>query len=294
MLAAIEAARGDGGAPNMVSAMAAAVDAKHGKLTDKEIEEEFITLRGAGHETTSNTISWVLLLLAQHPAFQQRIRDEVVANVRGESATYDELEALQLCRMTVLEALRLFPTIPAYPRLSVKPTKLGKYDLPKGSFVVVSQPALNVSKSLWGDDATDFRPERFDRPGFSLNLVQSKAFGCPGYAVKQRSATAAGAPPPPPPPPAICPTRSKSTHAADIAGGAGGGGGGHPFGFAPFGAGRRTCIGQRLAMMEAVQITASIIKHFRVELAAPAVPVEEIADLTLGPKEGLSIKLSEW
>ena len=89
----------------------------------------------------------------------------------------------------------------ADPRLSVAPTTLGGFDLPKGSFVVVAQPALNRARSLWGDDAGDFRPDRFDRAGFSLNLIQSKAFGCPGNA-------AAGLP-------------------------------GHPFGFAPFGAGRR-------------------------------------------------------
>ena len=74
---AIKAASVPGGCPNMVSAMSQAEDARHGKLSDKEIEEEFITLRGAGHETTSNTVSWVLLLLAQDPDAQKRVHDEV-------------------------------------------------------------------------------------------------------------------------------------------------------------------------------------------------------------------------
>lgn len=265
VLEAVEAAKTKGGAPNMVSAMSEAEDSQNGKLTAKEIEEEFITLRGAGHETTSNTVSWVMLLLARNPGVQQKVRAEVEANVKGRTATYDDSEVLRFCRMTVFEALRLYPTVPAYPRLSVCPTKLGGYDLPTGSLVAVSQPVLNRSSKLWGDDAEEFKPERFDRPGFSLDLVQSKAFGCPGAAVAGKSK---GAPP-------------------------------HAFGFVPFGAGRRTCIGQRLAMMESVQITASIIKNFRIELSeahhpAPEQHVVEVADISLGPKEGLFLKLSQW
>ena len=44
-------------------------------------------------------------------------------------------------------------------------------------------------------------------------------------------------------------------------------------------------------MMESVQITASVIKRFRVTLAVPGAAVPEVADLTLGPKEGLVLKL---
>jgi hypothetical protein len=47
-------------------------------------------------------------------------------------------------------------------------------------------------------------------------------------------------------------------------------------------------------MMEAVQIVASIIKNVRVELADPDVEVVEVADLTLGPKEGLPLRLVKW
>ena len=73
----------------------------------------------------------------------------------------------------------------ADPGLSVAPTKLGGFDLDfprRRSWLIVAQPALNRSRSLWGDDAGEFRPERFDRDGLSFNLIQSKAFGCPGNA----------------------------------------------------------------------------------------------------------------
>jgi hypothetical protein len=61
-------------------------------------------------------------------------------------------------------------------------------------------------------------------------------------------------------------------------------GGGHEFGFVPFGAGQRTCVGQRLAVMESTLILASLIKGIGFEFSRPGAPIEECADVTLGPK----------
>jgi hypothetical protein len=66
--------------------------------------------------------------------------------------------------MVLYETLRLYPTVPSFPRLSVKRTKLGGYDIPAGALVAVSQQPMNRSEKVWGEDALSFVPERFD-PG---------------------------------------------------------------------------------------------------------------------------------
>ena len=108
----------------------------------------------------------------------------------------------------------------------------------------MSQQPLNRDPKVWGEDAEEFRPERFD-PGYGepmRRLRPSQPVGVPN---------------------------------------------GPPFGFVPFGAGQRTCVGQRLALMEGTMLLASIVKNFSFELAGAAKEVVACADVTLGPKEGL-------
>jgi cytochrome P450 len=64
------------------------------------------------------------------------------------------------------------------------------------------------------------------------------------------------------------------------------------YGFAPFGAANRSCIGQRLAILEAVQILATLTK--RVEFKLLTEKVVEVAEVTLGPKDfGLWFEVKE-
>ena len=249
---------GEQRANNMVQALRNAVDEDGAKLTGQELIDEFITIRGAGHETTSNTLSWALLLLAKHPGQQQRLFEEVDRCVAGLAPTFEEVENLKFTKCCLYETLRLYPTVPSFPRLSVKDTTLGGYDLPTGTYIFVSQSALNRRKDLWGHDADVYKPDRFDREGYSLELMQSMPKGCPPIKKWGNSDED---------------TRERL------------------FGFAPFGAGIRTCPGQRLAVLESAIILAALVKHFKIELSNGGKEVEERADITLGPKLGLPLKL---
>jgi len=62
------------------------------------------------------------------------------------------------------------------------------------------------------------------------------------------------------------------------------------YGYIPFGAGPRICIGMGFSMQEALIILATILKRFRLDLV-PGHPVEPQARLTLRPKHGLRMRV---
>jgi cytochrome P450 len=62
------------------------------------------------------------------------------------------------------------------------------------------------------------------------------------------------------------------------------------FAFLPFGAGPRVCIGQILAVNEAVLLLASLAQHFRPKMA-PGARVELLHNVTLQPRRGLAMIL---
>ena len=67
--------------------------------------------------------------------------------------------------MVLNEALRLWPTAPAFSLYAKEDTVLGgEYPLEKGDELMVLIPQLHRDKTIWGDDVEEFRPERFENP----------------------------------------------------------------------------------------------------------------------------------
>jgi cytochrome P450 len=62
------------------------------------------------------------------------------------------------------------------------------------------------------------------------------------------------------------------------------------FAYLPFGAGPRICIGMGFAMQEAMILLASILRHYRLDIA-PGHKVEPVMRITLRPKGGMPMLL---
>ncbi|KAG6836440.1 hypothetical protein H0H93_007976 [Arthromyces matolae] len=139
----------------------------------------------AGHETTANTLSWMLLELARHPDAQKKLREEIrqmqrTLHSRGETSyTQADLESMPYLNAFVKETLRYHPvafnTYRQASRDDVLPlskpivTKTGEVltelPVPKGLNFITSIMGYNRNKELFGHDASVFNPDRWLRPG---------------------------------------------------------------------------------------------------------------------------------
>ena len=143
---------------------------KEASMSDQQLMDECVTFLVAGHETTSNLLSWTMVLLSQHPEWQEKAREEVQqvlgSYVRGDNMQeldFDKLNELKVVGMILNETLRLYPPAYAVSRSCVKTTKLSdNLTLPAGSGVILPIGVLHRRKELWGEDADEFKPQRFE------------------------------------------------------------------------------------------------------------------------------------
>ncbi|KAG0317035.1 hypothetical protein BGZ99_006542 [Dissophora globulifera] len=139
-----------------------------GKLNDTELKDQILTFLAAGHETTSVTVTWMLHIFSTHQDVQRRVRDELLSEIGRPSdsnaITYDALNALPYLNACVKELLRVIPPVPTTSRVAGEDDQILGYDIPKGTEVFLSPAALHKLKSVYGDDAEDFVPERWMDP----------------------------------------------------------------------------------------------------------------------------------
>ena len=133
---------------------------------DQGLVDQLMTFLVAGHETTANTLSWAIFYLCRYPSQQHRLRQEIREHLPSPQSSDFEPRAELLDELPFLQAvcneiLRLMPVIPMVYRQAAEPTTLLGHPIPAGTTVVISPWAVNRSVTEWGEDATEFRPERW-------------------------------------------------------------------------------------------------------------------------------------
>jgi cytochrome P450 / NADPH-cytochrome P450 reductase len=132
------------------------------RLSDENIRYQMVTFLIAGHETTSGLLSFAVYFLLQNPEVLQRARAVVDEVLGAATPRYEDLPKLRYIEQILMEALRLWPTAPAFAVKPNEPTLLGgRYPVTPESTLLVLIPMLHRDPTVWGDDAEAFRPERF-------------------------------------------------------------------------------------------------------------------------------------
>ena len=63
--------------------------------------------------------------------------------------------------MILNETLRVFPPVAMFRRRIKDEVKLGELSLPAGVLLFIPTVLIHYDKELWGEDANEFKPERF-------------------------------------------------------------------------------------------------------------------------------------
>lgn len=137
------------------------------------LRDQAIQILLAGRDTTAATLGWACYLLARHPKVYQKLRREVLQAFPPGAAnpSYEGLKDLVYLRHVINEVLRLYPSVPINTRVAVRDTILPCGGGPSGDapvFVAKGQPvqysvfAMHRRKDIYGEDALEFNPDRWE------------------------------------------------------------------------------------------------------------------------------------
>ncbi len=130
------------------------------RMSDKEIRDELLTFVIAGHDTTSNLLSWALYLLSRHPAERRRLQEEVDAVVSGRVPTLEEAKKLPYTDQVLDETFRLFPPAWTVEREPMEDDVIDGFFVEAGNVVSVGPYFIHHNPKVW-ENPEGFDPDRF-------------------------------------------------------------------------------------------------------------------------------------
>lgn len=153
------------------------------KLTSNalEIRDETLNVLSAGRDTTASLLGWIFYFLSRYPQVFNQLRAAVLAEIGTDasSITFAKLRSCQYLQHCINEALRITGVVPALERECLEDVVLPRGGgphgtkpvfVPKGGRVVIATYAMQQRRDIWGDNPSEFRPERWEdrKPGYEF------------------------------------------------------------------------------------------------------------------------------
>jgi len=140
-----------------------------------ELRSQLLHILLAGRDTTASLLGWLFFCLARDPARFKKLRDTIIEEFgtydHPSEITFSKMKSCQYLQHCNNEALRLYPVVPVNGRYANKDTTLprgggkdGKSPIfvAKGTSCDYSVHVMHRRKDIWGEDANEFKPERWE------------------------------------------------------------------------------------------------------------------------------------
>lgn len=141
----------------------------NGKMSDKQVRDEVMTIFIAGHETTANALTWTFYLLSQHPDIEKNLHDEIDSvlgttdedgHVVTKIPTPGDIPRLQYTEKILRESMRLYPPVWTMGRYVEKDYNVGEYTISAGSSILMSQYVMHHDPRYY-EEPERFNPDRW-------------------------------------------------------------------------------------------------------------------------------------
>ncbi|CAK9300984.1 unnamed protein product [Gordionus sp. m RMFG-2023] len=130
-------------------------------LHKSEINLTIVDMMMGSIETTTNTMLWLLYVLAKHPSQQNKLYEEILrVYPKDDVFTSDTLSNFVYLKACLKETLRLYPITYATSRVMIKDVELGGYHIPEKTHVQGCLWAMGRDETIF-TNTLKFNPERW-------------------------------------------------------------------------------------------------------------------------------------
>ena len=131
----------------------------------KQIRDEVKTFILAGHETSASMLTWSLYELMCNKRCLDEVLKEAKEVFKGKFDVASlpprsELDKLSYTDCCLKESLRKYSVVPTVVRVASKATKIGEYNIAKGSTLMVNMQGVHHNPEFW-PAPMEYKPERF-------------------------------------------------------------------------------------------------------------------------------------
>jgi cytochrome P450 len=145
----------------LIEMLIKSVDAETNQaMTEQQLFDEVMTIFLAGYETTSTALTWLLVVLKEHPAVLEKLQAEIDQVLGRRPPTFEDILHLTYTQQVFMEVLRYHTVASLLPRALNEPDQLGPYLLPANALVLLSIHGVHHNPQVW-DHPEVFDPERF-------------------------------------------------------------------------------------------------------------------------------------
>ncbi|KFK22185.1 hypothetical protein AALP_AAs38949U000100 [Arabis alpina] len=139
---------------------------EHLNLSDDRFLKDFIvSFMAAGRDSTASALTWFFWIMSEYPSVLTKILQEINTNIPRTASDQDKssyVNKLVYLHATLSEVMRLYPPIPFERKSPVKPDVLPSGHKVKSNInILIFLYAMGRMKAVWGEDAMDFKPERW-------------------------------------------------------------------------------------------------------------------------------------
>jgi cytochrome P450 len=159
------------GKPSRTYLMGALLKHLEGQTSERvsrELRDDAVTMFLNGHETTEQMLTWAVFALGRDPAIQDKLREELSAELSGMAPRFDDLPRLEYSRMVLSESLRKYAPVYWLARTAVADDVIDGFCVEKGQIVVALSHLLHHHPDHWRE------PERFAPERFSFEESQGR------------------------------------------------------------------------------------------------------------------------